>query len=408
MGNPGSTILETKHPVHLRLWIGIFALLGEVCASSIFGLIVAGIVFYYGFHHYPLYLFVPILCCISGYLGWRLWRSRQFWVPPVGMILRPQDSPRLWEWITQLQNAPLPRSWNGSNRKQGSWNQPVIHQILLTDDFNANIVQLPLLGGLAGHRNYLLVGLPILSALTPEQFRAILAHELGHLHDQQSLFTGWVYRRYQRHAVLLNRLQSSRQNTFRGLLVQCLRWYVPYLGRTFFAIAQSDEYRADRYAANCTNVSAIAAALMQLHIKANYLTEKFWPGLFAQAAYRPDPPQQLFALLAETLQSQVDRDEAEQWLQAALTQSTHLSETHPCLGDRLTALGVSPDQVPLQFPLRQTAAQVLLGDKLHHYTMRMSQEWFTKIRFQWRARYTQLQRQSSAPAHSSYQQRSAS
>jgi Zn-dependent protease with chaperone function len=401
MGKSIATSPNTKHPLQFRLWVGLLSLLGEFFASSLFGVIATGIIVFYGFHLYSLYWLAPVLCLFCGYLGWRLWRSRWFWVPPAGLLL---DSPRLQEWIAQLQNVSqlqFPDKGFGRGRKQ------TIHQILLTDDFNANIVQLPVWGGLGGHRNYLLVGLPILYALTPGQFRAILAHELGHLHHQQGWFTGWVYRRYYRHAVLLNRLQSGRPSTFRGLLIQWLRWYIPYFSKKTFAIAQADEYRADRYAADCTNVSAIASALMQLHIKASYLTEKFWPGLFAQAAYRSDPPQQLFSLLGEALQSQVDAQEADYWLQMALTQSTNLGETHPCLGDRLSALGIAPDQVQLQFPLRQTAAQVLLEDQLEHYTTLMSQEWFTKIRFQWRARYIQVQRHSSAQGHSE-QQRSVS
>lgn len=398
MGKPISTFLHPARSLQLRLWVGLLALLGEVGTGSILGAIATGIVFYYGFHPYPHYLLAP-LCLLGGYLSWQLWRSRRFWRPPDGIVLRPEDSPRLWDWVAQLQNTALLQSSQRSKGKQNGGQQPVIHQILLTDDFNANLVQLPLRRGLGGRRNYLLIGLPMLYALTPGQFRAILAHELGHLHHQHGLFTGWIYRRYQRHAVLLNYLQSGRPSTVRGLLIQWLQWYVPYLGKLFFAVAQADEYRADRFAADCTHGSAIAAALMQLHIKANYLTERFWPGLFAQAAYRPDPPRALFALLGDALQSQVDPQEAQQWLQVALTQSTCLDETHPCLGDRLTALGISPEQVQLQFPLRQTAAEVLLGDRLPHFTTLLSQEWFTKIRFQWRSRYTQLQRQSASQAH---------
>jgi Zn-dependent protease with chaperone function len=395
MGKPISTSLKPAHSLQLQLWVGLLALLGEVGTGSILGAIATGIVFYYGFHPYSHYLLAP-LCLLGGYVGWQLWRSRRFWRPPAGIVLQLQDSPRLWDWVAQLQNTVLLQSRQRSNRKQDCGKQQVIHHILLTDDFNANLVQLPLWGGLGGHRNYLLIGLPMLYALTPGQFRAILAHELGHLHHQHGFFTGWIYRRYQRHAVLLNHLQSGRPSTVRGLLIQWLQWYVPYLGKLFFAVAQADEYRADRYAADCTNISTIAAALMQLHIKASYLTEKFWPGLFDLAAYRPDPPQQLFALVGEALQTQVDDAEAAQWLQEALTQSTRLNETHPCLRDRLDALGVVPEQVQLKFPLHQTAAAVLLGDKLPHYTTLLSQEWFTKIRFQWRSRYTQLQRQSQA------------
>lgn len=50
------------------------------------------------------------------------------------------------------------------------------------------------LGVLGWHVNYLILGLPLMQAVSPEQFRAIVAHELGHLSRNHSRFAGWIYR----------------------------------------------------------------------------------------------------------------------------------------------------------------------------------------------------------------------
>jgi hypothetical protein len=385
------------------MWgVGLWTILGEFCVSFAVPLLFvgAGILFVYGLQRGFFNIVLLAAAVGLGCLSWTTLRSLQgVWTPPRGIALHPEEMFRLTLWIDHLQHG-TGRRLHPTRTATGRGNpqSPLIHQVLLTDDFNANIVQLPRWGGLGGYHNYLLIGLPMLYALSPEQFRAILAHELGHLSHQHGRFAGWVYRRYHHKALLLSRLQSGRSNIIKDLAMRCLRWYVPSLEKAFFAIAQADEFRADCYAAHCTNAETVAEAMVQLHVKAHYLTAQFWPEVFAQAVHHPDPPKHLFLSLGDTLQNPLDHQAAAQGLQTVLAQSTSPTETHPCLSDRLTALGISPDQVPSNSPSPATAAQVLLGTRLSTYAMTLSQEWYTKIRFQWRARHTQFQRLSQQSA----------
>jgi Zn-dependent protease with chaperone function len=57
---------------------------------------------------------------------------------------------------------------------------------------NASVVQIPRLGVFGWSRNYLTVGVPLLDAVTPEQFEAVLAHELGHLARAHGRFRTWI------------------------------------------------------------------------------------------------------------------------------------------------------------------------------------------------------------------------
>jgi len=65
---------------------------------------------------------------------------------------------------------------------------------LITDDFNAAVVQIPRLGLLGWYRNTLLIGLPLMKALTRQQLAAVLAHEFGHLAGGHGRLGNWVYR----------------------------------------------------------------------------------------------------------------------------------------------------------------------------------------------------------------------
>jgi hypothetical protein len=107
---------------------------------------------------------------------------RSLWVAfprPEGYRLEAKDCTRLRDLLREI-HAVI--------------DAPNVHQILLTDDFNAGVVQVPRLGVLGWQQNYLLLGPPLIAALSPDNFRAVLAHELGHLSGNHGRFPGWIYR----------------------------------------------------------------------------------------------------------------------------------------------------------------------------------------------------------------------
>jgi hypothetical protein len=88
-----------------------------------------------------LKLLLPI-----GALAWVIVRSLAVKTePPDGIPLRRDDVPELFLMIDEV-NAEV--------------DGPKVHQVLLNGDLNAGVVQNPRLGGLFGHKNYLLIGLP--------------------------------------------------------------------------------------------------------------------------------------------------------------------------------------------------------------------------------------------------------
>jgi Zn-dependent protease with chaperone function len=94
---------------------------------------------------------------------------RGLWVrlkPPSGEVVTSADAPELFRLLNalrvRLKTAP-------------------IHVVLITPAFSAGVAQVPRFGLFGWHRNYLILGLPFMKALTVEQFKSVLAHEMGHL-----------------------------------------------------------------------------------------------------------------------------------------------------------------------------------------------------------------------------------
>jgi len=307
---------------------------------------------------------------------------RSLWVsfpPPAGLALSRQDVPRLFDLVDELtSNLQAPR----------------FHHILLTEDFNAAVVQRPRLGILGWQENYLIVGLPLMQALSPEQFRAVLAHELGHLSGNHSRFAGWIYRVRKTYAQLLERLQQSGQDGSSVLFNSFFNWYAPFFGAYSFVLARMDEYEADRCASQLAGPKNTAQALINVEVQARFLESSFWPSVYKQVDHEIEPPPATFSRMFTALQTDVKSQEASKWLEEALSQTTSYADTHPCLADRLSALGCLPKHgqpVSLPTPVNVSAAEKFLGDAVNKFTDYFDSNWREQVATPWRQRYAYAQ-----------------
>ena len=71
--------------------------------------------------------------------------------------------------------------------------------------------QNPAFGLLGWYHNFLVIGLPLLFAISPEHFRAIVAHELGHLSKIHGWFSYWIDRSLITWLNLIETLQKEEQ-----------------------------------------------------------------------------------------------------------------------------------------------------------------------------------------------------
>lgn len=115
---------------------------------------------------------------------------RSLWITvekPQGISIRSNDAPELFKIIDDL-SLKL--------------NSPNFHHVLITEDFNAAVVQIPRLGIFGWHDNYLIIGLPLMQSLSIEQLTSVLAHEFGHLSKNHAKEANWIYRQRIRWAQL--------------------------------------------------------------------------------------------------------------------------------------------------------------------------------------------------------------
>jgi Zn-dependent protease with chaperone function len=294
--------------------------------------------------------------------------------PPQGIELNAADAPGLFVAIERL------RERHGA---------PKLDHVLLNGDLNAAIVQLPRLGALGWQRNYLIVGLPFMRALSPEEFSSVLAHELGHIGGQHGRFGAWIYRLRTSWGQLMEELDRGG-HVGAGLLRRFFHWYVPRFSAHSFALARAHEYEADRASAEAVGARHAAMALARGEVSAA-VEHHYWEQVYRGANEKPAPPRSAFAELVESLPA-APSEAGVRALSSALAQPTDTADTHPSLSDRLRALGCPPEQLrgkALDPPERTAADEMIEPSALARLVLQLDREWHEAVREAWADRHRQ-------------------
>jgi len=302
--------------------------------------------------------------------------------PPEGLEIPRAEAPVLFAMLDEL--------WL-------KLNAPRLHRVLLTGEFNAGVLQIPRLGLFGWQRSYLLVGLPMLQGMSPEQFRAVMAHEFGHLSRNHSRFSAWIYRVRRTWDRVFEQMARQRQKGA-GIFLKFIRWYGPYFNGYSFVLARANEYEADQCSVKLAGLPTAGEAMLQSEMQNRLLTQVFWPGWFQQAAHLPAPPATAYTNLAAVQQLGPPPEASRKWLAHALHVRTNNSDTHPCLKDRLTAMGyLPPGDAPVELappaPPRVTAAQHFLDGALEKYRLLLESRWHAANDKGWKQRFDHVQKQ---------------
>lgn len=365
-------VYAKDHPKMYKFRILLLALLGYFYIFLILAMVIGGIC-----------LMVFILIASKGkeaklliYIGiplvvLSLVILRALWIkfqPPEGIELKPSQAPRLFQLIDEI-----------STKLKTC--KP--HTVLMTGEINASVSQLPRLGILGWHKNYLTIGLPLMHASTPEQFKSVLAHEFGHLSGAHSRFSVWIYRvRESWYRLVENLAREQVWGTF--IFRRFFQWYAPVFGAYSFVLAREHEYYADQSAAKLMGSRTSADALLNLYIKDVFAEEKFWTPYYNKADTDPTPPPKPFNEVHKIVQAEIEPESASKWINKALKRKTEFYDSHPSLSDRLRAIG---EEARIPPKGAGTAATYFLGNIVNELTSNLDTQWKKLIEPKWQERF---------------------
>ncbi|MBI3380769.1 MAG: M48 family metalloprotease [Aquabacterium sp.] len=371
--------------------VAMLAALGFVVLAAVLGLAGAGIVVLGG---------IAVVFALTGgsaailvlklgkllvLLAWPLWLLVKSSVsallvrlpaPQGHEITRPQ-APALFSALEEMR-----RRMKGSR----------FHHVLITNEVNAAVVQRPLFGLVGWPRNYLILGLPLLESLSPQEALAVVAHEYGHLAGSHSRFAGYIYRLRNSWGVI-QELAHRWQGWASGPLQRLVGWYAPYFNAYTFVLARTNEYQADAASAELVGAGVAADALKRVHLTtANY--GQFMERVFAGVREQAQPPSDLTVRWSEQATQLIPTERATAWLSDALARQSDVADTHPALKQRLQALlpGVVDhhDQVPA--PIGDaSAAREWLGAHVTPLRDLIQRDWRERVAQYWGQRHEEVQ-----------------
>lgn len=310
---------------------------------------------------------------------------RALWIrvtPPGGVDLSREDTPRLF-LLTDKLSAAL--------------DTPPVDRIRIVDDLTVAVEPVPHLGPFGWSRPALRIGLPLMLTMTPVQFRAILAHEFGHLGCRRSRFTAWIYHT---RMVWTHLVETwHRQRRWSALcFTPFLSWYAPLFSAYSFTLARAQEYEADRQAARVVGTGDLMDALLTKELLARMIDERYWPAINRRTVTDPMPPASHLEELTALFHRLPSPQTIHGWMNEALHGNTGYADTHPSLADRLAALRAHADDPndagPTMPQLRKggepSAADLYLGTYLTAVREALDDAWVESVTDEWEHKHREM------------------
>ncbi|PWF48766.1 M48 family metallopeptidase [Massilia glaciei] len=370
--------LEVDATIHPGRFRGKVILLGSMAYLVLFGLLAAlALLFWFAFEAaraadragslirlglFALFM-APVFVVVLRMFFMRL-------PVPEGRVLLRADAPKLFGLIDKM-------------RKQ--LKGPPIHHVLLDDEFNAAIFQRPRLGLFGGHTNYLILGLPYMLSMSPQEMAATVAHEYGHVCGNHGKVSAWIYRQRQTFTALYQQIgDGAGDNLVYGLLAGLLGKFMPYYSAHTFVLSRQNEYDADLTATELVGAKPNAAGLIRGELLGRWIDEEFWPTLLRQADTRDKPAFLPFSAMGTAFKAGYGQWATSETLARAWGEKSDLYDTHPALRERVEATG---ERCKLPACIDVSAAEALLGGRTRMLVDEFDQRWWQREKKEWRARF---------------------
>jgi len=247
-------------------------------------------------------------------------------IPPLdGIRLEPESYPKLFAEMNELREA---------------MDIPEIKEVILTADLNAFAGEHRSRILLGKKQRYVALGLPLLEALSAEEFRTVLAHEIAHLARGHCRVIATVWHLRNTWFTIL----SSGNVSYLG------RWFAKHFGERFEAmsavVSREFELEADRIALTVTDSRSTIATSLKIELlgRAAGVDHDRWVN--EQVLANPNIPANVISTYCQRLQQERDRSESEKLLRRILAEETSIHLTHPCCRDRIGPAGF-PSERPL-------------------------------------------------------------
>ncbi|KEH98664.1 hypothetical protein Z962_10855 [Clostridium botulinum C/D str. BKT12695] len=287
---------------------------------------------------------------------------------PEGIYVKRKDVPKLFEIIDDVSNKV---------------NAPKIHKVLINDELNAGIVQRPKLGILGFNTSYLEIGIQLMMALSEEELRAVLAHELGHISNNHGKFGNWIYK-VNSTWYRINEIFENRKGLF--LIKRFFNWYIPRYNIYSHIILRKQELEADKFSLKVANSKATANSILNIVVKTDYMDKVFWTNMQKKAIDRENPIDNIYEIIMKNLKQELDDDFKVKSIRKIIALVEDPFDTHPPIVQRLEEIG---EEIFLPNNVGEPSVNLLEG-KLQEYIEIFNKKWKESVEKVWREEHSKI------------------
>lgn len=383
---------ELQHePARYRLKVIALALTGYAFIAVVVGTLltffIASVNFVIAHHHlYGIKLLFG-LGVLLFVIFKALWIKK---VLPEGIEITRTEAPELFRMLDELTTK--------LNTK--------VDKVLVDSAHNAYVRQVAEFGFLGIYSNYLVLGMALMLTLRPEQYKGVLAHELGHLSGNHSRSKAWIYNLRIRWSQLLDEIEKDASIVFFAPFYLFFSWFSPRFSAYSLAMARAHELEADADAVKIVGAEAFTESMLVTEIYSNVIYDKFWPKVMNEAKFKAEAERTVFsAMQKHVAEHEIDDAALNKILADALNNPGSGGSTHPSLRKRLTGGLFTPvlnlpadltniaasaeasevcDAVRKPIGVDESAARYYLGDLCESLVNRLSTEWHEQIAERWK------------------------
>jgi hypothetical protein len=320
-------VLAELYPRLYLLFMAGFALLGYACLLLFPLLALAGVTGMYqtlAVSPGVAWLSLPLWLLLAGYCGLVSYRLFRFSPSlPAGAVLDRRQAPALFQLIDDT---------------CAHYACPGIDRIVITDEYQLDIVSTPVRALLPWSTRSLLVGLPLLQCLSMPRFQCALARRLGQHSRRANRLLNWLYAlrsvwpRYSEPAV-------AAADPAPVAVRAVFSIYSSLYGIFSTAAARLDELQADSYAMELFSDEDVLDAITTDAVYRLFLRESYWPAIRKLQEQDAMALANASALMATVLNAGLQAGNATQWIERAMLAEQQWDDPWPLLARRLENIG---------------------------------------------------------------------
>ena len=288
-----------------------------------------------------------VLCMFSILISYRIYRYRP--ALPAGSILTRDAYPLLHQLVGE---------------QLGHYCSTRVDRIVVTNEFEIDILKTPKWALPIWSTNTLVIGLPLIHCLSASQFQCALARRLGQFSKRYNWLENWIY---QLREIWPQYCASARKC---GLGFQPVGWffmlYAPVYKVITIPVARLDELAADKYAMELFNDEEVLDTITTQLMCDRYLAGKPQPVLKKTAAYRERAFKEIYFGMITELRSGLQGEKHAKWLAKTLSVEEQWGDIVPSLARRVESLGHTHYRIVTN--TSGSAASVYLGTALDDLT----------------------------------------